>query len=491
MIPKWEDSIAIDEAAKIPQWDDGAPIWGDSVPVSTTPSSIPKEYRQLVKPNGMQERVAQSERMAYAGKDESDIVNQIQDDLNAGRQVDPSLIAQYQDVLDLPEPPEVKAPSAEVLVEPPVAPSPAEQDLAKDYAWLDSPPSFKDPAMRQIVTNMAKIWKDPAIEPLQKAQQLDKMREGASRIGETQIRMAEKQREVLPSIRELMGTEETVAGDVLRTMAGAGTSVMAMGNALVQGLAELPVGVPERARGWLRDNARDIAEKSSDVMKEIGEQGGMPAQVAQEVGQQALTTALRLAALQGSGLMGSKSMVLNAVKMGMFTAATTSGTAKERAMAGVRAATLMSTPLIAGKMPTAATAVLLDSALNFGLSNLYGFYDWKDPKVWIPSLMMDVMFAASTRPGMGASDRSKIGSTINRVRDAYVKSFGAEKAVAEMRNAGKRIGMSPVQIDEAVKPIKVELPPVTAKERATKPPDTGLPRITEAKPAPTTAPVAP
>jgi len=493
MTQPWQMNWDIDQpTTDVMPWEMDFGKQEPTVMVPAVPASTPKEYRQLVKPTGIQERVAQAGRMAYAGKDESDIVNQIQDDLNAGRQVDPSLLAQYQDVLDLPEPPpEVKTPPPEAPVKPPVEPSPAEQDLAEDYAWLDSPPKFKDPSVSKIVADMAKIWKDPAVDPLQKAQQLDRMREGASRIGEMQIRMAEKEREVLPGIRELMGTEETVAGDVLRTMAGAGTSVMAMGNALVQGLAELPVGVPERAREWLRGNARDLAEQSVNIMEDIGKQGGMPAQVAQEVGQQALTTALRLAALQGTGLMGSKSMVLNAVKMGMFTAATTSGTAAERTMAGVRAATLMATPLIAGKMPTAATAVLLDTALNIGLSNLYGFYDWKDPKVWIPALMMDVAFAASTRPGMGASDRARINSVINRVRNAYVKSVGAEKAIPEIRQAGKRVGMSPAQIDEVVKPIRVELPPVTAKERAAKPPETGLPPLKEAKPPIPSAPAAP
>jgi len=440
MNPKWEDSVAIDEVQDTPLWEDstplqedGVPLWEDSTPISVAPAPapvIPIDFQSEAKPErmdltratGMEALVARDAQQTALAKEPSG--------------VEPEQL--------LPTPPVSKTPPQE---------APVERDLTDEYSWLDAPPTFKDQNVRKIVADMVKIWKDLEIPQEQKSEQLDKMREGALRIGASEVEMAEEQRKVLPGVRELMATEESVAGDVLRTMGGAGTSVMAMGNALVQGLAELPVGGPEKAREWLRGNARDLAEQSANIMEDIGKQGGIPAQVAQEIGQQALTTAIRLAMLKGTGLMGSKSMILNAVKMGVFTAATTSGTAAERAKAGARAATLMATPLLAGKMPTAATAVLLDTALNIGLSNLYGFYDWSDPKVWIPALMMDVAFAASTRPGMGASDRARIDSVVNRVRNAYVKAVGAENAVPEMRKAGKRVGMSSEQINEFVKPL--------------------------------------
>ena len=324
--------------------------------------------------------------------------------------------------------------------------------------WLES---SLDPQVDSNLKRMtAMLGEPPTIERNKRIEQYRARTESMLGVKQEVLR---GEKEMLPKTPlehlEPMLREESFSGDVLRTMAGAGVAVAGMGHAITQGLSELPLVeglIPKKVISWIDTHARELAESSAINSEEIGRQGGISTQVLQTVGEQCLTTAIRLATMRGAGLLQSKSIIANAVKMGLFTAATTPGDAKERVMAGVRTATLMSTPVVSGLMPSTTLAVLLDAGLNIGLSNLYGFYDWKDPKSWIPALVMDVGFAATTRADSGAYDRAIIaGKTYTEAAETV--------AFPSFRTAGKNLGMTPAEIDKMIADIKA-LPPVADTE---------------------------
>ena len=338
-------------------------------------------------------------------------------------------------------------------------------ELKQEFAWLDNPFKSNNMEVQDLIGQMVKLWKDPQFPPSVKLERLQQLKQHTQRVQAGEQGIIEAEGAALPTTQEQMFTGSTPGSDpyvlaetaapedVLRTVGAAATTVASMANALVKGVADLPIGVRPEIRQWLADNEQEIAESSAGFMEEIQAQAGMPAMVAQEVGQQALTTAIRLAAISGTGLTKGTSLIKNAVKLGLFTAATTSGDANERIKAGARSATLMSTPLLAGKIPNAVVAPLVDIGLNIGLSNIYGFYDWNKPESWIPALIMDTAFGVLTKPGMGQADRSSMMKTINGARDAYVKAVDGDKANAEFMKAAERAGMEPDVMKEFLKPV--------------------------------------
>ena len=366
--------------------------------------------------------------------------------------------------------------------------------LKQEFAWLDNPFKSNNMEVQDLIGQMVKLWKDPQFPPSVKLERLQQLKQHTQRVQAGEQGIIEAEGAALPTTQEQMFTGSTPGSDpyvlaetaapedVLRTVGAAATTVASMANALVKGVADLPIGIRPEIRQWLADNEKDIAESSAGFMEEIQAQAGMPAMVAQEVGQQALTTAIRLAAISGTGLTKGTSLIKNAVKLGLFTAATTSGDANERIKAGARSATLMSTPLLAGKIPNAVVAPLVDIGLNIGLSNIYGFYDWNKPESWIPALIMDTAFGVLTKPGMGQADRSSMMKTINGARDAYVKAVDGDKANAEFMKAAERAGMEPEVIKEFLKPVTQAAMADGAKEQPARvklPVDYDKPKPTE------------
>ena len=356
-------------------------------------------------------------------------------------------------------------------------------ELATEFGWLDNPFKSKNPEVQGVMQQMVKVWKDEEMPQSDKLARLRKLKQHSLRLMAGSLSMAKAERTALPAPQERMFTESSTSGDVLRTVGSAANTAAGMANALARGVAELPIGVNETSRQWLADNEQEIAERSAGFMEEIGNQGGMVAQVAQEVGQQALTTAIRLAAMNGTGLIGSGNNIVAATKMGLFAAATTSGSAEDRIKAGVRSATMMSTPILAGKIDHRFLAPLADAAMNFTLSNLYGFYDWSNPVSVIPALVMDIAFAATTKPGQGAADRARIMGVVNKARDAFAKAVGGDKASAEFEKAAQRMNVPKEFVEKFVAPVKqVEMKTVDEK-----PARVELPAEVDTKPTPKTA----
>ena len=355
-------------------------------------------------------------------------------------------------------------------------------ELATEFGWLDNPFKSKNPEVQGVMQQMIKVWKDEEMPQSDKLASLRKLKQHSLRLMAGSQSMIEAEGAALPTTQEQMFTESSTSGDVLRTVGSAANTAAGMANALARGVAELPIGVNETSRQWLADNEQEIAERSAGFMEEIGNQGGMVAQVAQEVGQQALTTAIRLAAMNGTGLIGSGNNIVAATKMGLFAAATTSGSAEDRIKAGVRSATMMSTPILAGKINHRFLAPLADAAMNFTLSNLYGFYDWSNPVSVIPALVMDIAFAATTKPGQGAADRARIMGVVNKARDAFAKAVGGDKASAEFEKAAQRMNVPKEFVEKFVAPVKQ----VEMKTADEKPARVELPAEVDKKPAPKT-----
>ena len=438
-------------------------------PTAPSTASVPDAIKQDVKPvkpikdvakkadpyEGLGKEVEPKTRPPSVAKDPYKGLGEEVHDPRASTSPEVGANTEYKDtVRDMKEAPPVDFFKKEYPDDLDIGGSPPPPALSSDqmsakFAWLDTPPAFKDHTVNEIVSQMAGVWQDESMSDADKAEQLAKMQEGAVRMAFSASELIEKEGEALPSIRETAATQESFAGDVLRTFGGAGTAIMAMGNAFVQGVAPFTPVIPKWTQEWLKDNARSLSEQSANITEEIGKQGGIPAQVAQTIGEQYLTMAIRLALLKGAGLAGSQSIIVNSAQMGLITAATTPGDVKERAMAGLRIATLMATPVISGAIPSRAIGILADAALNVGLSNLYGFYNWKDPRSWIPALLIDVTLAGVSRPGIGKLDRAmlkNVSSATATAFQAYSLTFGGARALRDLHTAGLKAGMSEEQI---------------------------------------------
>lgn len=299
------------------------------------------------------------------------------------------------------------------------------EQVVIDFAWLDSPPEVSNPSVGKIIEGMVKLYKDQNVNYAEKGRRLEEMQSDAFRINAANMETILKEGKVLPSTRELMALESSVSGDFFRSMAGAGTQIMAMGNAILAGVEGMIPYLPKVSEEWLAKNTRSLAEQTANISAEVIKHGGLPAGVSQAVGEQALLMAVRLSALGEAGLMGSPSLIANSVKLGLITAATTPGSLKERTLTAVRSVVLMSTPLVSGMIPSRTLGIIADAALNTGLSHLLGFYDWKE-RDWtkiIPTLIMDVAFAASTRPGDGKFDRQLFKNLPQATKAAFKSWF--------------------------------------------------------------------
>jgi hypothetical protein len=111
----------------------------------------------------------------------------------------------------------------------------------------------------------------------------------------------------------------------------------------------------EKARGHVDNLIQDFGAYREDLHKQIRQEGGIAAEVAQNIGDSALETATMLATLGVSGFTGTgattRAAVREAAKFGSLMASTTPGTAKDRLAAGAHAAAMMLLPIPASKLP--------------------------------------------------------------------------------------------------------------------------------------------
>jgi hypothetical protein len=122
MIPKWEDSIAVEDFDAAPRWEDTEPIEAEPTP---PPVSDKQERAGLITQRGTEARMAQAERQTFITgdrKSRENVIKQVQSDIDNDIAVDPILLAQYQREITFPEPEKVKTTKTAVEKKPAAQP---------------------------------------------------------------------------------------------------------------------------------------------------------------------------------------------------------------------------------------------------------------------------------------------------------------------------------------------------------------------------------
>ena len=352
-------------------------------------------------------------------------------------------------------------------------------ELAQEFGWLDNPFKSKDPYVQDIMDQMAMVWRSTEMNPSQQLERLRKLKTAAQSGMTAAASMTEAEAKAAPTAREQMFTEESTSGDVLRTLGSAGTAVLGMANATAKGITE--VATLGQGGDWFKKNEDELAEKASGVMAEITEQGGEAAAIAQTIGEQALVTALRLAAL--GKLPKTTSAITSQMRLATITALTEPGSVLDRVKAAGRMVILSSTPYAAKPLAaiTKSSAAwrplitgVVDAGLNFGFSNLFGFYDWDNPRSWIPALITDIAFAGGTYADLKAQYKAQVGP-----KQAEADFKQAETAREERESVKTPKAKT---AEETIRETEAEMNRLASEEPAAKP-DAGTEKLLPVKTA--------
>ena len=339
-------------------------------------------------------------------------------------------------------------------------------ELVNEFGWLDNPFKSKDPYVQDIIDQMAMVWQSRMMNPSQQLERLRKLKTAAQSGMTAASSMIEAEAKAAPTARERMFTESSISGDVLRTLGSAGTAVLGMANAVGQGITE--VATLGYGGDWFKKNEEELASKASGVMAEITEQGGEAAAIAQTIGEQALVMAIRLAAL--GKLPKTSSAIIGQMRLAAITALTEPGSALDRAKAAWRMLLLTSTPYAAKPLAaiTKSSAAwrplitgVIDAGLNVGLSNVFGFYDWDNPRSWIPALVTDIAFAGGTTADLKAKYKAQVGEK------QAATDFKQAKVAREERESVKTPEAKTAE--ETIREIEAEMNRLVSKEPAVKP----------------------
>lgn len=312
----------------------------------------------------------------------------------------------------------------------------ARAQLAQEFAWLDNPFKSKDPWVQDVIDQMGMVWRSTEMLPSDKLARLHKLKLAAQGGMRAEQSIIDAEAAAAPTAKESMFLEESTSGDILRTVGSAATSIERMANATAQGIAEVAT-LGQADMDWFKENETEIAQQAAGLMNEIAAQGGEAAAVAQTLGEQLLVTALRLAAV--GKIPKSPSAIINHLRLPLLTAATEPGGIAKRSKSALRMLLLSSTPFAAKPIAalTGATGAmqpivtgLLDAGLNIGLSNLFGYYDWDNPRNWIPALATDILFAAGT-----AGEVREAQKIAQEAKASYTKLVGEEQAKADFAKA--------------------------------------------------------
>ena len=339
-------------------------------------------------------------------------------------------------------------------------------ELAQEFGWLDNPFKSKDPYVQDIMDQMAMVWRSTEMSPSQQLERLRKLKTAAQSGMTAAASITEREAEAAPTTRERMFTEESASDDVLRTLGSAGTAELRMLNAVGQGITEIvTLGY---GGDWFQKNEDELASKAAGVLAEITEQGGEAAAIAQTIGEQALVTAIRLVAL--GKLPKSTSKIIGIVRLGAMTAITEPGSLKKRLKAAGRMMLLSSTPYPAktfaawtGASPAWMPVVTgaFDAGLNVGLSNLFSFYDWDNPRSWIPALITDIAFAGGTTADLRAQYKVQVGA--KQAATDFKKAETAREERESVKTPEARTA------EETIRETEAEINRLVSEELAVKP----------------------
>jgi len=199
----------------------------------------------------------------------------------------------------------------------------------------------------------------------------------------------------------------TVMGDVARSAISLGTGLASIPVSTAAGVMDIP-GIKQAlgATGWGRaaqqtvGSALDTLNANKAILSdEIKKQGGISAEIANNLSSMAADTAANLAMLNVSGFVGKsatiKAAMVDAGKMAALAFVQTPGTTTEKLKQAAIMAAFMLTPIPAGMLPKDWQAKAANIAENLALSAVAGNYGKDVPLAQkIPQVVMDAAFGA-------------------------------------------------------------------------------------------------
>jgi hypothetical protein len=270
-------------------------------------------------------------------------------------------------------------------------------------------------------------------------------------------------------------------GDIQRTAISTTAGLVSMGLSTLRGAADLSAQIEpafitkakeelgiakfeKSAKTQVESWLTNLGAIQSSMNEEIKRQGGVGAEVAQDIGNMALDTAANLAVLNASSFFGKGATfaqsLADAAKMAALAYVQTPGTQAEKFKAAAVMGAYALSPIPAGKLPKDWQAKIANIAENVVINTISGNYG--GDTAWtkkIPQAVLDTLFGVMAK-GRGSKDPN-----------AVIPEADKQKIMAAMAKVGA----------DAIKTPEVNLPPITAEELAAKPPETGLPPLKQAE----------
>jgi hypothetical protein len=378
--------------------------------------STKTERAKLIKPTSMEQRLAQTQDFITADQmrqHEQQLINDLQSKIDKGEPIDPIQMGYYREYLDIPEPEtQMRVPEKrETLTAKGWQPAskvgelPQEVDLTTGELKPSKPK--QEPPLISPVEAFKEQWKTSAYLSTQSAFGT------LLQMGLSTIKGVEDLNRKIPTPQFIKNVRNKIANTI-------GYDIE---------------GVEQKSREKLDQLTLDTALYRKQIGDEIRKEGGMAAEVAQNIGDEFLSSAVALTGLGALKLFGEASTVKEslkaAAKLAGITYATTEGDTIDRAKAATGAGLFMLTPIPAGRMAKNWSAKLVNTALNFGVDLFTGkigqavteaknkAIEKGEPDKWKEELTTTLTPALLLEGAFGLLARAKTPQQINKVKSLY------------------------------------------------------------------------
>jgi hypothetical protein len=470
MIPKWEDSVAVEDSEAMPRWEDSEPI--EAMPTAP-PVSDRQERASLITQRGPEARMAQAaqqEAITAAGKDSDEVVMQLQSLVDKGDTgfIDPAVLAQYRHKITFPE---QKKGAAKV--------DPAVSKRIEDRQQTPVEPL---PESMFAPSNIAAGIKNAGRDALGYAP-------------EQALALTTQAIDFFPGL--MRGAKETARS----------LWTFAIGEENTQAIEQLSYKIPVlgdilKKGDELLDASGKLRRESSELlMKEAIEQGGMTGAAVASLVESIESTLMTLKTMKGLGVgyggqAGVKSTLKAAGVRATLMAATTEGLSpSERLKAAGLGFAYQATPALSGTIgkwtKSDAIAKVTDIASNFGIT----------APQWAG--MMDTGYAkaeAAGKPDMGffygllEAIKAAGSDVVFGIMTQAFHEQGKTGAVRAMEDVARKAGVKPRFAEPPAKVAAdtVDFKPLGEVETEPVKPLTVEPKkVPDAIPKPVSAEVAP
>ncbi len=369
-------------------------------------SNKEERYQSYTRPSEEQRVNQNQQQLLKRQRDKKDakIIRHLQWALNNNIPTNPEAVAQFQDRLTIPENYSGFEKEGEAV------PMQIERGAVAEPLSMEREPltmRIVPGAIKQPVPEIPTL-PEKAIEPLEQLQP------------------------------EIPFAPSDLIGDIQRSAASLGLGFAQAGTSALQGIMDLNKSIPtpkfiknikekigsagleRKTEEKLNNLASEIGLYRKQISNEIRKEGGVAAEVAQTIADQASETALTLGILGITGFVGKGASVRQAIKdagkIGALTYVQSPGTPSEKLQASAQTAAFMLTPISAAKMPTSFLAKSINIIENLGITYLGGGYasaveqaklkskeqgtDWKEELLTTitPLAVNDIVFGLLARP---------------------------------------------------------------------------------------------